>query len=105
MPPFLLEVSSSGTLSSLVSLAPNLEVPRGNADRLLSNTPQPMMTGFDVQMELKKANLEEIAMGFKLYAQQDVKISQLDKSWDGQFTIAEMCNKILMKELVVSLNA
>ena len=63
MPPFLLEVSSSGTLSSLVSLTPNLEVPRGNADRLLSNTPQPMMTGFDVQMELMRkgrpASLED----------------------------------------------
>lgn len=54
MPPFLLEVSSSGALSSLVSLTPNLEVPRGNADRLLSNTPQPMMTGFDVQMDLMR---------------------------------------------------
>jgi hypothetical protein len=54
MPPFLLEASSSGILSSLVSLIPNLEVPRGNADRLLSSTPQPMMRGFGVQMELMR---------------------------------------------------
>jgi hypothetical protein len=43
MLPDLLDVSSSGTSSSLVSLIPSLVVPRGNADRLLSRMPQPIV--------------------------------------------------------------
>jgi hypothetical protein len=49
MPPLLLELSSSGTLSSLISFAPSLEVPRGYADRLLSNTPHPIVNSFGVE--------------------------------------------------------
>jgi hypothetical protein len=46
MLPDLFDVSSWGILSLLVSLTPNLVVPRGNAERLLSRMPQPIVRKF-----------------------------------------------------------
>lgn len=54
----------------------------------------------DFQMELKKANMEEIALGFEIYTDRKISTDDLDPSWDGQFTIAEMCNKIVKGELL-----
>jgi hypothetical protein len=46
MLPDLFDVSSWGVLSSFISFTPNLVVPRGNAERLLSSMPQPIVEQF-----------------------------------------------------------
>lgn len=56
----------------------------------------------DFKMELKKATLEEIRMALRLYKADDLLSEdvKLPEELDGKYTIAQMCNMIVMNQLV-----
>lgn len=58
----------------------------------------------DVQMELKRANLQEISQAYKLYADKDVPTEKISLRLHEKFTVAQICNKILTGELDEELN-